>query len=798
MLKSHFKIALRSLLKDKSYSAISILGLAIGTAFCLLMTMYLQNERTYDQYHDDAHNIYRVVFDNYDDLGAYATTPLPIGPALQEDFSEIEAASRVSVGFRSLVRFNNNKFFETLAFIDTGFVDIFKLDFIEGNPQEALAQPNRIILSESAAKKYFGEASPIGKSLAIGSSGGLNSEVTAVFRDFPLNTHFRFDLALPFSTFEKVWGPPNLWQQMPSNYTYVRLIEGQPGASFADKLPEFAERHVGEKLANHEQTYRMNIQPVADIHLHSHLQREFEPNSDLSNLYLLATIALLVLIIAGINYVNYALARFSRRAREVGIRKVIGAGRSQLVGQFLLETFLIAGTAGCLALFLAQVLLPAFNEVSGKIFSRLDLQSLTVYVMTGLLVLLITFGAGLFPALFLSRFRPIEVLKGKFSGLSLPNISRRYLVILQFTASIVLLIATTVVYTQMQYARSQFRANDHDQVVLFQINSKINEKFDVLRQSMLALPGVKLVTAGSNVPTFYGDSWPVRREADSAPVQTENYTIENDFVETFGYELIAGRDLNKERSEDVSGGFLLNKTAVAKLGFENVEDALGKPIHWGSDNKKPGRVVGVVKDFHFQSLRDAIEPALFQFSPYEWMTNGFVAIRIDTRQYTNLKPAFDRLVANIDQEWAVDLKFLDDNFARIHRNDVQRGRIFGAFALLAVLISCLGLWGLAAFAAERRAKEIGIRKILGASVADIVSLLSGGFLQLVGIALLIATPLSYFLMNRWLNEFAYRIDIEWWMFAGAGCVALGVALLTVGMQGVKAGLSNPVERLRME
>ncbi len=798
MWKNNLKVAIRTLLKDKTYSAISILGLSVGLAFCLLMTMYLKNEWSYDRHHKQEHNVYRLVFDNYDNLGNYATTPLPIGPALQEEYPEVEAMTRVSVGFQSLVRFNNNKFFERVAFVDTGLVDVFHMDFIAGDPATALSQPNQIILSESAAKKYFGDGNPIGRELEIGSSGSLNSRVTAVFRDFPHNTHIRFDMAVPFSTFEKVYGPPNLWQQMPSNYTYFRLIEGQSGADFAAKLPGFADRHVGEKLDNLSQTYNMAIQPVSDIHLHSHLQREFEPNAKISSLFLLASIALLILLIANINYVNYATARFSRRAREVGIRKVIGAGRRQLIGQFLLETFVLALIAGLMALLLAQVLLPTFNRISGKAFQLADLSQLTIYGTTGLLIVLITFGAGIFPALFLSNFKIIQVLKGKSFGLSLPNLSRRYLVVVQFTASIVLLVATMVVYSQMQFAQRQFRSDDQHQVVVFQINSKINEKFEVVKEAMLKLPGVVNMSAGSNIPTFYGDSWPLRTELHSTPVQTENYTIENDFIPTFNYELIAGRDLDKERSEDVAAGFVLNETAVGKLGFASPDEALGQTLYWGSDNPKKGFVMGVVKDFHFQSLRDEVAPALFQFSPYEWLTNNFIAARIDTRQYATLQPAINQIITGVDPKWVADVRFLDDNFEKIHRNEIQQGRIFAAFALMSILISCLGLWGLAAFAAERRSKEVSIRKILGASLHDIVGLLSKDFLKLIGISLLIAVPLSYYLMNRWLQEFAYHIDIQWWMFVLAGGLTVGIAFLTVGTQGVKAALHNPVDSLSNE
>ncbi len=798
MIKSFFKVAFRTLWKDKRYSTFSILGLSVSIAFCLLMVLYLNMETTYDQHHRDPHNLYRLVFDNYDNMGPYATTPLPIGPALQQDFPEIEAMTRFSKGFKSLVRFNNNKFFETVSFVDTGFMNVFKMEFIYGNPETALSKPNQIILSESAAKKYFGSSNPVGKVLSIGSSGSLNSTVTAVFKDLPQTTHIRLDMGLPFSTFEKVWGAATLWRQMPLNYTYFRLLEGQSGADFVDKLPAFAERHVGKELANLELAYNMNIQPITDIHLYSHLEKEAEPNGNLSSLYLLATIALLVLIIAIINYINYATARIRKRAKEVGVRKVIGAGRNQLIMQFLLETFLIALSAALIAFLLAGLLIPLFNEISGKAFIPANLNSVVIYSSLAILVMAITIGAGIFPALFLTGFKPMEVLKGQYVQFSSPKSSRKILVTIQFATSVVLLIATAVVYTQMHFARQQFLPGNDEKVVLFQINKNINEKFEVLKAELLKQPGVVNVTAGSNMPTFYGDSWPVVRTLGANQVQTENYTIENDFIETLGYQLIAGRDLDKNRVDDELSGFIVNETAVHSLGFSSPELSLGNTIYFGSDNKKKGTIVGVVKDFHFQPLYKSIEPAIIQFSQIEWLTNNFIAARIRSDQFESIRKAIQHSVTQIDPNWIADVKFIDDNFHSLHQKDIQQGQIFGAFALLAILISCLGLLGLIALSIERRIKEIGIRKVLGASVSNIIVLLSKEYLLLISLGLFVAIPLAWFLMNRWLSNFAYRVEMPWWVFASASITVLVIASLTLSIHCFRAALANPVESLKTE
>lgn len=799
MFKNNLKIALRTLWNDKFYSIISVFGLAISIAFCLLMMVYLHNESTYDQYHKDAHNVYRIVFDNYDDNGPYASTPLPIGPALKADFPEVEAMTRITHAFQSLIRFNNNKFFETLSFVDTGLVDVLNMEFIYGDPKTVLGQPNQIMLSESTAKKYFGNADPVGQLLKIGSSGSLNSVVGAVFKDFPQNTHIQLDIGIPFATYEKVWGEPNLWQQMPRSYTYVRLVEGQKGIDFANKLPAFAKRHVGEAIPNWEETYQLNIQPIESIYLHSKLQRETDASGDISSLYLLGFIALLVILIAGINYVNYATARFSKRAKEVGVRKILGARRQQLIKQFLLETFLIASVAGSSAFLLAELCLPTFNVIAGKSFVATDLSQQLIFTSLGGLVVLIAFGAGLFPALFLSNFKPVEVLKGKFSNLSLPNISRKYLVVTQFTASIILLIATMVVYHQMQFARGQFQSKAQEKIVLFQVNNKLNEKYEVLKETLLKIPGIEKVTAGSNMPTFYGDSWPVRRDLETDPVQTENYVIENGFIETLDYELIAGRDLDKARTADEKGGYILNEMAVRLLGFDDPQTALDQTIYWGSDElTKKGIIVGVIKDFHFESLHNKIEPALLQFSPTSWLTNNFVAAKIKASEYAAIQPAIQKTVAQLDSDWMADVQFLDANFEKVHRKDIQQGQIFGAFALLAIIISCLGLLGLVAFSTERRTKEIGVRKILGASASSIIALLSKEFLTLILIAFLIAIPSAWLMMKSWLTNFVYHIELQWWMFALAGIVTIGIALLTISFQSIKAALANPIKSLRSE
>ncbi|MCB0633967.1 MAG: ABC transporter permease, partial [Lewinella sp.] len=752
---------------------------------------------SYDQHNKDADRIYRLVFENYLGQGKFATTPLPVGPAIKEDLPEVAGMTRIAQGLKTLTRFENNRFFETLTFVDTDLAEVFTLDFLQSDPQTALNEPNSLLISESYAKKYFGDTDPIGKTLEIGTSGALNSTVTGVFEDLPENATVQFNLALPFSTFEKVYGPADLWQQMPGNYTYIRLADQSSLTALNEKLPAFTESHMADQMEDWRQNYQLSVQPLLNIHLHSDYGRE-SSNGNVKTLYLLAMIAFLVLIIAVINYVNYSTARFSQRAREVSIRKVVGAGRKSLVIQFIGEALLTTTLAGIVAVMLAQGVLPGFNLISGKTFSPADLYQPWFFAAALGTVLLVGLAAGAFPAFFLSGFHPMDAIKGKFREMSMAGFSRKGLVVAQFTASVTLVVATMIVWRQMDFVRSQIRPESSEQVAVFQVNGKLSEQFSTLQQELMQIAGVEAVAGGSNIATFTGDSWPVTRQANGPRVQTENYAIQGDFVSTMGYELIAGRNLDPNLQSDIDGAYILNETAVKSLGFASPQAALEEQLLFGGDELKKGTIVGVIRDFHFASFHEKVEPALLQFAPYDWMRSQFVAVRFQPERVTQLREAVSEIVNSLAPNWHAELHYLDENFMQLHEKDVQQGRIFGAFALLAIFISCLGLIGLVTFAAERRAKEIGIRKVLGASVASIFKLLSSDFLRLVFIAFLIAVPISWYAMNNWLEGFTYRIDISAGVYIWAGIGALGIALFAMSWQSLKAALANPVESLRSE
>ena len=506
-----------------------------------------------------------------------------------------------------------------------------------------------------------------------------------------------------------------------------------------------------------------------------------------------------ILLIACINFINFATANAIKRAKEIGVRKVIGAQRAQLVKQFLTESLLTFFLAIILALTLAQLLMPLFNYISGKSFIYTDIVQPTVLgglISIGLLSGLI---AGLFPAWSISNLPSLDALKGTISRSGSKINVRKALLTVQFVASLALMVCASIVYQQMQYIRQQISLTQGEQVIVFPVNNALVEKYDALKTQLLQNSNIINITATTNAPGFSGDSWPVRLTENSPSVQTENYVTDDDFLKTMNIPLLAGRSLDQHTASDLTNGFVLNETAVRALGFKNADDAIGKTILWGGgDDKKHGSIVGVVKDFHFRSLHEKIAPALFQFAPYDWMTYNYVLVKLQPGNFNSTIDFIRKTVATFDNSWLIDYKFFDENFQSLHKKDQQQGQIFAAFAAIAIVISCLGLFGLTIYATQQRVKEIGIRKVLGASVVGIVNLLSRDFITLILIAACIAFPVAWWGMNKWLEDFAYRIQIGWQVFAIAGAALMMIALVTVGVQAMKAATANPVKSLRTE
>ncbi len=792
MLKNYLKIALRNLRKHRGYTVINVAGLGVGLASCVLILLFVQDERSYDRFHANADRIVRVALDDIDangNVSRFARVGAPWGPALVQDFPEVEKSVRFRYVGSVLFRQDDVQVYEANGlYTDPAVFDVFTLPFIHGNPETALAEPDGLVLTETMAEKYFGDDDPLGKTLTIEDT---DVTITGVVEDVPANSHFSFDFLRPFAVHAAArpdwmdnWGRYNY-------HVYLLLRDAAAAEALQDKLPAFLPRHVDEVTAA---TTKVVLQPLTRIHLHSRRSREFEANGSMATVYILSAIALFILLIACINFMNLATARSASRAKEVGLRKVVGAHRHQLIGQFLGEAILVSFLALVAGLALVELFLPAFNTLTGKTLSTYYAQD------AGLVLALLTLGlvvgglSGSYPAFFLSAFRPASVLKGDLPTGTHAARLRKILVIAQFTISIVLLIGVGVVFEQLGFIQNKNLGFNKEQVVMIPMrDSNVQQNYIAMKEAFLQHPNVLKAAASSG--TLGGGDWGISIRAEGAPdeetLSTRMLCIDYQYLETMEMDLVAGRKLSEAFPSDAEDAFLINEALAQQLGWD---DPLSRRLQVGGDWRK-GAIVGIVKDFNFRSLHEAVDPMVMFFAPENMLV---FSVRIRSE---NAGSTLDHLRATW-QQFAPDrpfvYSFLDESFARQYEADEQFGEVFSYFALLAVVIACLGLFGLASFTAEQRTKEIGIRKVLGASVAGIVLLLSKDFARLVGIALVLAAPLAYLAMTRWLENFAYRIEISWRIFLIAGSLALATAVLTVSYQAIRAALADPVKALRYE
>ena len=794
MLRNYLKITWRNLTRNKLFFSINSLGLAVGMAACLLILLYVAYERSYDTFHPDAGRIYRVELDSYQNgkLAFKSATSYPaIAPTLKKDYPEVEQTARLFDANSSVVSYQNQRFREdNYYFADSSVFNVFHLPFVKGNPATALRGPGGVVISETTARKYFGTADPMGKTLKLDRDA---YQVRGVFRDYPKNSHLELDLLFSYFTHRDAqtnWG----WYDF---FTYVKLRPGTDPQRFEAKMRDLVMRYNGKDrgVGNKDE---LLLQPLRDIHLTSHLNQEAEVNGNGGAVTVLALIAFFILAIAWINYINLATARAVDRAKEVGIRKAVGAERGQLVRQFLFESLLLNLFAGVLALFLVWVSLPAFNDLTGRLLSLDFWLRNTLWLPTLGVFLVGTLLSGLYPAFVLSGFRPVAVLKGKVlnasGGLSL----RQTLIVVQFAASIVLIVGTLTVYRQLRYMQDQNLGFDPNQTLVLRgagvRDSTYEAKANSFKQELIRAGLAEKATASAYVPgieILWTNGWK-RLDRAEAPYNTlYNTSIDYDFLDTYSIKLAAGRNFSRQFGTDRKG-VLLNETAVKLLGFNSPEDALNKQLQSGDTL----RVVGVVKDYHQQGLRTGHWPMIIRLIPDN---ASFFSLKLKASD--DLEAKLSGIKTRYDEFFpgnSFDYFFLDTFFNEQYKAERQFGKVCGIFAGLAIFIACLGLFALATFMAEQRTKEIGIRKVLGASVPGLVGLLSKDFLKLVVIAIAVATPLAWYAMNRWLADFAYRTDVPWWSFVMAGLLAVGIALLTVSFQAVKAALMNPVESLRSE
>ncbi|TKK68260.1 FtsX-like permease family protein [Ilyomonas limi] len=807
MIKNYLLIAIRNMRRYKFISFINLFGLTVGITCCLLISLYIVNELSYDQYNKNAENIYRVerTFKNAEtgalslELGAVAP---PIGPLLQNDFKDIKAITSVLPTGTTAFRYKDKIFNEpNVYFIDENFFKIFDVRVTKGNPNAALSEPYSVMLTEEMAKKYFGNEDPIDKMVKLDQQ--ITCKVTGIYKALPANAHLHPDIMLSFATLKDsaIYGEANLRTNWGNNsfYDYLLLPPNYDAQKLEAQFPAFLNRHVpheGDKFQPSAWT-SLSLRKLTDIHLYSHKDSEIEENGDIKRVYIFSAIALFILLIACINYMNLSTARSALRAKEIGVRKVIGAGKGELVAQFLSESVLVCAIATLFSFFLTWLALPTLNNISGQ---SLTIQSLFVpSIILPLLAVPFVVGilSGIYPAVFLSSFQPAKVLKGVLK-VGKGNLSfRKVLVVTQFAISIILIISTAVVIRQLQYMQNKSLGFSKDQLVTLNDNAGLNNSFQSFKAALLANPNVVSVARSSRIPSgrlLDSQGSQISNGNSLAPTKADIKYVQADenFIPAYKVRVVAGSNFSKTDGMDTAS-FIINEAAVRALGLRSNEDAIGKPFMYG--NRK-GQIIGVINDFNFESLHQQIIPLVLLTST---VPNGYN--RISIKVSGNIPSA----IAHIEQTWKTylpdtpfDYTFLDDRFDTLYKAEHQQQMVFSIFAGIAIFIACLGLFGLSAFTITQRVKEIGIRKVLGASVSSIVSLISKEFLLLVAVAAVIAFPVAWYAMHNWLQDFAYRTNIAWWIFIMAACIAILIALFTISIQSIKAALSNPVKSLRSE
>ena len=815
MLKNYLRIAVRNLTKYKFISFINIFGLTVGLACCLLILTYILHETSYDRYNSKADRIWRVTRSWNDPDGAISLhlgmIAPPFGPLLRNDFPDIQKMTRLLELDNQPMRYEEKIFNEqNLFFADTNFFDIFDVTLLEGNPATALAEPNSILLTPEVARKYFGDADPMNKVVRLDNQ--INFKVTGLYKPFPSAAHLHPKLLLSFSTLNDstIYGA----EQLRTNYgnnsflTYILLPRDYPVQSMVAQFPAFLDRHIPTNGAppgfKPHQGTKLYLQPLTEIHLRSHLDSEAEENGDAGRVRTFAAIALFVLLIACINYMNLSTARSSLRAREIGIRKVSGALRHEIIVQFLSESVLISYIALVLAAAVAWLTIPGLNSITGLSLSVNALLKPAILIPLCLTPLLVGILSGIYPALFLSAFQPSRVLKGLFKAGSGSISFRKILVVLQFAISIVLLISTTVVFQQLHFMQNTSLGFNKDHIIVMRYNSALDKSYESFRSRLLQNPHIHEISRSSRIPSGrLLDSQGASAESGDSlrPVTTtiKMLTVDQDFLSTYGIGIAAGRDYSRLYATD-STNFVLNLAATRSLGVHNPREMVGRNFSYG---RVKGKVIGVMNDFNFESLHQSIVPLILRLpAPSQPGSNyyGNISLKLSGNN-DNIREALNNLQSiwkTYLPEVPFEYSFLDERFSQLYQSEERQGQLFTVFSGIAIFIACLGLFGLSAFSISQRVKEIGIRKVLGASAGRIVWLLSVEFLKLVGVASVIAIISAAYFMYNWLQSFAYRVSLQVWVFVVAAVLAAIIALVTISFQAMKAAWANPVNSLRSE
>lgn len=792
MFKNYLKVALRNIARHKGHSLINIVGLAIGIATCLLLFMWVLDELSYDRYHENADRIYRVIGQNVNENGNFllASTPAPLGPALVREFSWIQRAVRLARAVDIMVEYNEKHFHEEIFFVDPEIFDIFTVPLVSGDPQTILKDPNTILISEEMKEKYFGPEDPIMKTITL--NDRLEFKITGVFKTMPRNSHFRFHFLCHISRYRKSY----LTNWNVSNYyTYILTVKDPPLGTFKEKMPDFVEKYHGKKAVNDNISYF--LQPLTRIHLHSHVRNEINPNQHIETVYIFSAIALFILFIACLNYINLATARFSGRAKEVSLRKVLGATSPQLLKQFLGESLLFAVIALPLALLLAKILLPIFNDLSGKAltFHYFD----NIYLAAGLvgIILAVGFIAGLVPALFITAFHPTAVIKGNLKTSPMIPALRRYLVVFQFAFSILFTICTLLISQQLNYMRTTKLGLDKDNVLIVHLQNSKEAllKCEILRYEFAQYPNVLSASAADFAPgkTFWNNNYRYEGVKPEQYLLIGCFPVDYDFLETLRINILEGRGFSRNFPSDEKNAFIINEAAAKKIGWEPAE-AIGKAFDISNGWKK-GTIIGIVQNFHYNSLHNEVDPVVLYIDPEAFR---YILIRINPGHIPGTLKFLEKKWQEIVPDQPFVYSFLGEDFDRLYKSEFKLQKIFMIVTLLALLIACLGLFGLTSFSVEQRTREIGIRKIMGAPVSRITLMLSKEFTLGVLAANILAWPIAWYTMHKWLQNFANRVTILPWPFLLAGLAAFAIALVTISYKAFRAASANPIETLRYE
>ncbi|CCH51935.1 protein of unknown function DUF214 [Fibrisoma limi BUZ 3] len=803
MIKNYLKIAWRNLLKHPSTTSIHLLGLTLGLTTCLLILLFIRNEWSYDRYHKLGERIYRVneIINTGDEVDRSGITPYPLAPALRNDFSDWSKITRIHADRDVTVMVSREKILleDKILFAEPELFELFSFDMVSGNSRAILSQPNQAILTESTARKYFGTTSAVGKTFKLDNK--VMVQVAGIMRDIPSQSILNARMIVSFPTMKDYFQfSVDQWGLRSGGSAFVLLPEGRSPEQYAARLATVSKKYFAEERGS---THQLVLQALHDIHFNTSFDgSKFAPPISPTYLYVFGIVGLFVLLIACVNFINMSTARAMTRAREVGVRKVVGATRGQLISQFLGEAFWLTSLSAVLALVLTYGLLPLVNDFMQK---QIGFRWNESVVFIAVLALLTTVCAGMYPAFFLARFVPVKVLKTHAEpGRGGQAWLRQGLVVFQFTISLVLAVGVLVVYRQMSYFRQKDLGFSRDAIVTISLPETKN--LTPLGQELRQIPGIEEVSFALGAPTSdnnFGTDMHPDPTNDDKKIGISLKIVDADYLKTYGLKLLAGRFLDHHDTLAISSKipeeqrryvFVVNENVVKALGLSRPEQALGRKIRAGINNIT-AEIVGVVKDFHSSSLRKPIEPVVMMNFPYFYRTAG---LKLRTANYQKTIAAVEQTFRTFYPEGLFDATFLDQSLQEQYEEEERQFTLLRVFAGLALVICCLGLWGLATFVIERRTKEIGVRKVLGASVVSLVALLSKDFLKLVFVAIVIATPVAWYAMNQWLTSFEYKITIEWWMFLTVGILATVVTILTVSFQSIKAALMNPVKSLRTE